>query len=268
MENNNISFILNNHFTIRHCTAKDGRDTPSDFHCGKGLRKWSRFFYLVNGEIDFVSHTGKEVTMKSGDVMFLPYDIEYKSAWTDSRDGYYYSVEFILEYPNGENLNLFDDLTVLFNDNGSYKSLFADIVRTATESVLGSHLKCIEQFVHILHSIAVKIKSGDNDYNDIRPAIEMIENGFSEDTDVDALADLCHVSPATLRRKFLKYAGTSPIVYRNTLRLNKARELLMTDLYTVGEVAEIVGIPDAAYFSKMYKKHFGICPSDDKSQEL
>ncbi len=265
MENNNISFILNNHFIVRHCTAKDGRDTPSDFHCRKGLRKWSRFFYLVNGSIDFVSHTGKKLTMNSGDIMFLPYDIEYSSAWTDSQDGYYYSVEFILECPDGRNLNLFDDLTLLFNDSGSYKQIFFEMVSIVTESAVGSHLKSMELFMKLLYLIVMRVRGSDMPTEDIMLAVEAIEGDFASDTDIDALAALCHMSPATLRRRFLKYVGMSPIAYRNFLRLNKARELLLTDLYTISETAEIVGIGDAAYFSRLYKNQFGICPSNEKS---
>lgn len=267
MGNNNILFILNNHFVVRHCTARDGSDTPLAFHCRKGLRKWSRFFYLVNGSIDFVSHTGKEITMKSGDIMFLPYDIEYSSAWTDSRDGYYYSVEFVLEYPDGRNLNLFDDLTILFNDSGSYKQIFFEMASIVTESAVGSHLKCMELLMKLLYLIAIRVRDSDMPAGDIIPAVEAIEGSFASDIDINALAGICHMSPATLRRRFLKYVGMSPIAYRNTLRLNKARELLMTGLYTVGEAGEIVGINDVAYFSKLYKKQFGICPINDISRE-
>ena len=263
MGNSNISFILNNHFTVRHCTARDGNDTPADFHCRKGLRRWSRFFYLVNGSIDFVSHTGKSFTLKSGDILYLPYDIEYSSAWTDCRDGYYYSVEFVLEHPDGRNLNLFDDLTVLFNDNGSYKRLFAEMAKTVTESAVGSQLRLMEQLMKLLYLLAMRDRDSNMPAKDILPAVESIESAFASETDVNALAELCHMSPATFRRRFQKYMGASPIAYRNTLRLNKARELLLTDLYTVGEIADIVGFGDIAYFSKCYKKHFGVSPNKE-----
>ncbi|MBE6650179.1 MAG: AraC family transcriptional regulator [Ruminococcaceae bacterium] len=267
MENNNISFILNNHFTIRHCTARDGNDTPSAFYCNKGLRRWSRFFYLVQGTIDFTSHTGKSFSMSSGDIMYLPYDIEYSSAWTDKRDGYYYSVEFILEYPDGENLNLFDDITLLFRDNGGYKNLFADMVTTVTESAVGSHLKCLEQLMHLLYLISMRMKDSTPEAADIRSAIDIIETGFASDTDVNELASICHMSPATFRRKFRKYTSMSPIEYRNTVRLNKARELLLTG-YNVGEVSDIVGIGDISYFSKLYKNHFGVSPINTLTTEF
>jgi len=86
LENNNFAFVLNNHFIVRHCTARDGSDTPVDFRCGKGLRKWCRFFYLEKGKIEFVSHTGKIVNISDNDILFLPYDIEYYSSWKNQEN--------------------------------------------------------------------------------------------------------------------------------------------------------------------------------------
>lgn len=261
---NNLSFVLNNHFIIRHCNAQDGRDTPLRFHCHPGLRKWSRFFYPVNGEIDFTSHTGKQVSIKSGDILFLPYDIEYTSSWINSENGQYYSVEFILEYPDGRNLNLYEDLTYLFHDNGSFLPLFREIAQTTKTETVGFHLRCQEQFLHLLYQIAMHVKQNTPLQHDIQPALSVIEGNFREDIHIDTLASMCHMSPATFRRKFLKYASMPPIQYRNILRLTKARELIRTGLYTLNDTAEIVGISDPCYFSKLYKKHFGVTPSQDQ----
>lgn len=256
------AFILNNHFIVRHCTARDGCETPARFYCRPGLRAWSRFFYLEQGEVDFVSHTGKQLKMVSGDILYLPYDIEYVSYWTDSTNGHYYTVEFILEDSDGQNLNLNDDLTLLFHDDGHFRKLFYEMAQTVATGTMGFQLRCQEQFMHLLYLIAMHSRETDTTHLDIQPAIQIIEEDFCKEIDVNALARLCHMSPATFRRKFLAYASVPPITYRNTLRLNKAKELLLTGLYTVSEAAEIVGIPDLTYFSRLYKQQFGQCPSD------
>lgn len=259
----NFEFILNNHFIIRHATAREGFDTPTDFHCNKGLRRWSRFFYLDCGMIDFTTANGKELSIKSGDIIYLPYDVEYTSSWTDSTDGHYFSVEFILEYPNSENLNLFDDVTLLFSDTGAFRKLFLDMKDTVVNGTLGFQLKCQEKLMNLFYSMAMHMKGMNSSFSDIEPAISAIEDNFYGEIDVDMLAEKCHMSPATLRRRFLDYASVSPVKYRNKLRLTKARELIDTGLYKIGEVAEIVGICDVYYFSKLYKKQFGKSPSDD-----
>ena len=46
-------------------------------------------------------------------------------------------------------------------------------------------------------------------------------------------------------------------------RLNKAKELLST--HSVSKVAEMVGISDNNYFSRIFKKRYGITPSQFRS---
>ena len=258
-----LSLILNHHFVLRHCTALQGFETPSDFRCGKGLRKWSRFFYLIKGKIDFVSHTGKALTIRDGDLLFLPYDIEYSSSWTDSRNGTYYLVQFILEDLDGNNLCLYDDITYLFRDTGAFRTLFSEMAKNVAEGTLGFQLRCQAQFMNLLYIIAMQVKQEDRRFRDIAPAIAQIEGNFTRQICPDDLARICNLSPATFRRRFLQYAAMPPVQYRNMLRLNKARELLLTGLYSVGEAAATVGIADLCYFSKLYKKQFGCPPSQD-----
>ena len=57
----------------------------------------------------------------------------------------------------------------------------------------------------------------------------------------------------------------SPIEYKNALAMEKAAELLKTGLYTVSEVSLAVGIEDACYFSRLFKRTFGASPGKYKS---
>lgn len=263
MDEGQFLFILNNQFVVRHCNAKKGNDTPTHFKCRGGLRKWSRFFYLDKGEVDFISYTGKQLHMKSGDILFLPYDIEYISSWTERTDGSYFSVEFILEYPDGRNLNLYDDLTLLLHDNGLFRAMFVEMVEIMTSNTVGYHIRVQEKLMHLFYLLATQVRRDHMGDVQLQPAFEEIEQNFHKEINVNALALQCNMSPATFRRKFLAAAGMSPIKYRNRLRLNKARELMQTGLYTVSEAAQLVGVPDVFYFSKQYKNAFGKSPSTD-----
>ncbi len=260
---NDFEFILNNHFIVRHCTARKGNDTPKKFHCFRGLRKWSRFFYLDTGKIEFSSITGKSFIMESGDLLFLPYDIEYSSAWIDADNGLYYSVEFILEFPDGQPLDLYDDLTLLKKCGNAFRHLFCEIVNTVESRGSGFQILCQEKFLHLLFQIAVFVKIQCSPESDIQPAILYINENLHHEIDVDELAKMCHMSPATFRRKFIKYASESPIQYRNHQRMLKAKELISTGLYKVKEVTALLCISDASYFNRMYKKYIGNSPSED-----
>jgi two-component system response regulator YesN len=67
---------------------------------------------------------------------------------------------------------------------------------------------------------------------------------------------------------FKKELGINFIDYLNGLRIEKAKELLMDPKYKTYEVAEKVGINDAHYFSRLFKKYVGISPTEFKDSVL
>lgn len=62
---------------------------------------------------------------------------------------------------------------------------------------------------------------------------------------------------------FHKHTGIFPIQYVIQYRMKRAEELLATsnEAVTIKEIAASVGYEDALYFSRLYKKHFGLPPS-------
>lgn len=75
------------------------------------------------------------------------------------------------------------------------------------------------------------------------------------------LADKMALSISQLSRKINGITGYSTISYVLQLKLNKAKKMLIDDNITVVEVSDACGFYDASYFSRMFKKEFGISPS-------
>ena len=107
-------------------------------------------------------------------------------------------------------------------------------------------------------------KELEEDRSLIKEGVDYLERNLSCDCSVDSLASLCNLSPSAFRRIFQKSKGMSPVKYRNRLRIRKATELLRSGAYTVGEVAEQVGVADVKYFGKLFKQYTGMNPSELK----
>jgi len=60
---------------------------------------------------------------------------------------------------------------------------------------------------------------------------------------------------------FHKYTGVFPIDYLIQHRMKRAQELLTMSNCSIKQVAASVGYEDALYFSRLYKKYYGIAPS-------
>ena len=75
------------------------------------------------------------------------------------------------------------------------------------------------------------------------------------------LADKMAMSISQLSRKIHGITGYSTMSYVLQLKLNKAKKMLADTNIPVTEVSDACGFYDASYFSRMFKKEFGISPS-------
>jgi AraC-like DNA-binding protein len=69
------------------------------------------------------------------------------------------------------------------------------------------------------------------------------------------------VSAAQAATLFTRAFGVPPVAYRQQLRLNRAREILISTRRNVRETSWDVGFSDPLYFSRAFTKHFGTSPS-------
>ncbi len=58
----------------------------------------------------------------------------------------------------------------------------------------------------------------------------------------------------------------SPVKYITQLRVEKAKELLITNRYKVSEIAEMCGFENVYYFSNVFKKQVGVSPKTYKNR--
>ncbi|WP_430408405.1 alpha/beta fold hydrolase [Kordia sp.] len=79
---------------------------------------------------------------------------------------------------------------------------------------------------------------------------------------VEMLTKATGVSERQLQRKLKETSGKSPSQLIMFIRLNKAKNLLVSKNYTVAEVAFKFGFSSPSYFSKCFKKEFGIRPTE------
>jgi len=98
-------------------------------------------------------------------------------------------------------------------------------------------------------------------------ALRHINQNFTNPTlTVSEIARVCNVSEVYLRKIFKEECGVSPKEFIENRRLSYSIELLGSGLYTVEQVSEMCGIPNAKYFSRFFKMKKGFPPSSLKSE--
>ncbi len=97
--------------------------------------------------------------------------------------------------------------------------------------------------------------------------IHYLSSQYTEPVSIEQMAEAIGYNRAYLSRIFKKQTGVSPISFLLQFRLDKAKLLLREkqDL-TIEQISASVGIQDALYFSKQFRKAFGLSPTAYRSQ--
>lgn len=97
----------------------------------------------------------------------------------------------------------------------------------------------------------------------LKKAIEVVEGNMSDPLfGVEELSKELAMSRTNMHRKIKAITGFPPSDLIRNIRLRKAAMLLVNKADTVSQISLTVGFEDHSYFTKAFKKHFGVTPSD------
>lgn len=87
------------------------------------------------------------------------------------------------------------------------------------------------------------------------------KNLHDENFGVDTMASFLGMSRHTLNRHMKQESGSSPSSFIRTMRLERARELLLNREGSVSEVAYAVGFKSLSHFTHTFRRHYDELPS-------
>lgn len=103
----------------------------------------------------------------------------------------------------------------------------------------------------------------DRDETLIKKVMGWLEENVSDaEVTVDQLAAHVGMGRTSMYNKIKGLTGKSPVELIQDYRLEKATYYLKSGQYSVSETCYKVGFSDPGYFSRTFKKHFGISPVD------
>ena len=92
----------------------------------------------------------------------------------------------------------------------------------------------------------------------------MEEELSNSELDVTRITKMLYISRTKLYYKIKGLTGETPSNFFRTYKLNRAAELLKSGKYTVAEVADKCGFSTQSHFSVVFKKQFGVTPTEYK----
>ncbi len=123
-------------------------------------------------------------------------------------------------------------------------------------------LKCYDLLMHFTNSRHPRPLTDEPLYlRYVAPIIKEIETHYNSELTVSDLSGRVYVTPQYLSRLFRRFLGCSVYEYLTTFRINKARELLVSNpRMEVQQIAAETGFSDASHFIAMFKKITSVTP--------
>ena len=182
-------------------------------------------YFQSSGEYAWVHITGKS----ADELVSTAFGDERVASVYPSRDINAYIERMLFHYSrgnNGENLAIFSDILGLFS------------------------------------TIERNRKEGEGDSERLSVVIVEMHKRIAEPLKLKEYASLLGLSEGRFCHLFKDVMGKSPHAYILELRLTRAYEMLLERNYNVSEIAYAVGFSDPLYFSRIFKKRFGISPKE------
>lgn len=95
----------------------------------------------------------------------------------------------------------------------------------------------------------------------IVPAIQYINEHFSENISMEELQEECHLSATHFRRVFGAVMGCTPLEYIQNLRVNRACDMLLSSDISILDASLAVGFDSISSFNRHFAKILGVPPS-------
>lgn len=102
-----------------------------------------------------------------------------------------------------------------------------------------------------------------------RQVVHYLTTQYTHPVSIEAMAEALGYNRGYLSRLFKRHTGMSPVQFLLKLRVDKARQMLRErPELTVEQVAASVGIQDALYFSKQFRRFYGQSPTAYRTSVL
>ncbi len=226
--------------------------------------------FIVTGCVQ-LTEDGKVYIMNEGDILFhAPMEFHCLKSFAGTS-------------PNIRNLsftvkgdlpdNLFDGV---YHLNSDQRTLFLKCFDSAYEYCTGNKkTKYHGQYVVsklsvLLIDISARLEVQDASSTEVSALmysliVTAMHRSVSENLSLSDFADSCNISVSYLKKLFYHYANASPKTFYNSLRIKESAQML-SEGFSVAEIAEMMHFSSPNYFSSFFKKHFGVSPLEYKKQ--
>ena len=224
---------------------------------------------VKSGEATFYLGGGKTLAATDGQLVFMPKGKRYRMRYTVEGTSFVVVNFDVLD--RGGDVVLFDEVSVVAKDDMTHRiarimTSFEQCGPVKTGGAILRKKELMYRLLGLILSSGSYTMTGREVDSKIADGVSLLEQTYLENLPVEQYAAASHVSINTFRGLFQKQFGTSPLKYRNRLRVERARELLSEGGFSVAEVAYASGFENIGYFCRCYRQITGEAPGATKKK--
>lgn len=218
------------------------------------------FIFKIKGYAEF-AFPDRTTTVNEGEVIFLPQGSAYEVTTHSHNGNLYTSINFCAEIENPE-VGVYS-----FKNFPAANYIYRNFSELWNFGMLADKYKCLSLFYDLVSYISRLEHSSNADerkFGLIEPAVEYLKKHIYDSSfKINKLHRLCGISDTYFRRIFEAEFNMTPQEYVVTGRISHAKSIIESgDFDSIKEVSELVGYNDPLYFSKAFRKVYGVSPSN------
>ena len=222
------------------------------------------FHFLISGRMDYMWGC-ETLTATPGDVIFVSKGSNYDfRAYPELGEVQVILVNF--DIPDGKPLRAIPPQLLCSNASAKFGPLFFEVADAYLERENAPYL--LKAKFHLLvHHILMLYKPKQDSQKDL---LERAKQLLSQNNSasISQIAKQCCISESSLRRLFLQRLGMNPVEYRNSVKLQKACDLLISTDLSVSEISASMDYFDDAYFCKCFLRAIGCTPTQYRQKNM
>lgn len=215
------------------------------------------FVYTIKGSETYHLED-KSLTVVPNSVIYLPKGSKYKIT-LDGEESIVIYIDFELS-----SFNSHSPFYIKFDDDKTIMTLFSDLEKYWKRKSPDSLSVSKSIFYKICSNMIRKgeIYMNSKSYSKIAESINYLHSHYAEnDFRIEKLYEISKISSRYYERLFYQRFGQTPKEYILKLKIDCAKELLLSEKTLIKDIALKLGYSDIYHFGKIFKKKTGYTPS-------
>lgn len=223
-------------------------------------RKHHGLVFVEAGELTLVT-PNERISVPADSILLMRQHESYRIEATGTQSAAYTVVSYLAE-PEDVLLSLLPARSFVPSCPQRYRDLFASAVRLGSAYNICSQTRLRATIQDILCRIIQEHyrQSLVQKENYAETAMLFMEQNFATPLTCQQIAQAAGISDSHLRCVFRKQYGTSLTRTLNSIRIQRAKEMLQSGMFTLSETAAACGFQNEYYFSRVFKQYTGISP--------